>query len=145
MRLSNGITKNNVFSTFVKYIRVLTQTFSNWCDVHSFRIAFVIFVEPRTSFLSSILNPRKFTLSHRIYISSALLLHLFLKKSYTNREDLGRWVPKMTMQYLSIMSKWKIFHICGTRFHLYWRISVIKLQKDLNNNSPHLGYRLHSK
>ena len=100
MRLSNGITKNIVFSTFLKYIRVLTQTFSNWCDVHSFRIAFVIFVEPRTSFLSSILNPRKFTLSHRIYISSALLLHLFLKKSYTNREDLlgDYWLGKMGSQ-----------------------------------------------
>ena len=96
MRLSNGITKNNVFSTLLKYIRVLTQTFSNWCDVHSFRIAFVIFVEPRTSFLSSILNPRKFTLSHPIYLL-CIILYLFLKVIHKPR-GLVRWLGKMGSQ-----------------------------------------------
>ena len=28
---------------------------------------------------------------------------------------------------------------------LHWSKKEEKLQKDLNNNSPHLGYRLHSK
>ena len=58
------------------------------------RIAFVIFVEPH-AFLSSFLNPRKFTLSHHILIS----LQYYYIKSKTNQVDLGdwgRWVPKMS-------------------------------------------------
>ena len=67
------IAKSNVLCIFnfvkIYHIRVLTQTFSNWGIL---RLAYVIYVEPRTTFLSSILNPRKFALSHRIYLFSII-------------------------------------------------------------------------